>query len=295
MRPELEKALGTLKPGRREDLERALALLQDTVFSFSFKVCGHRQDAEDTMQETLLRAAASLPRFDSPKALAVWLYKVAKTRCLMSRRKSKFAPKEELSLEVLMPDRAELERLAKGGAPHPERLLLAGESAERVRQAVLKLPPEYRLALVLHDMEELSTEEIARVLGVREGTVRVRLHRARVFVRNALARADGGAKAREKIAPPRPMGCKDLFASLSDYLDGQLDVRHCAALEKHLDGCNPCLMFLESLRQTVERLKKQKPGTLDPARAARTRAELLAAYRKAVEAVAGREKRGNRK
>jgi len=50
------------------------------------RACGQRQDAEDTMQEVLLKSIRHLPKFDSPKALVVWLYKVAKSRCLMSRR-----------------------------------------------------------------------------------------------------------------------------------------------------------------------------------------------------------------
>ena len=54
-------------------MEQALALLQNTVFSFSMKVCGQRQDAEDTMQEVLLRSVPYLPKFESPKALIVWL------------------------------------------------------------------------------------------------------------------------------------------------------------------------------------------------------------------------------
>ena len=112
MRPEVEQAIATLQRGEPGAAEQALALLQDTVFSFSMKVCGQREDAEDTMQETLLQAMRKLPSFSSPKALAVWLYKVAKSRCLMSRRRSKFAPREHLSIEVLMPDRKQLERLA---------------------------------------------------------------------------------------------------------------------------------------------------------------------------------------
>ena len=78
-------------------MEEALALLQNTVFSFSMRVCGQREDAEDTMQEVLLKSVPHLPKFDSPKALVVWLYKVAKNRCLMSRRRSKFAPKQDLT------------------------------------------------------------------------------------------------------------------------------------------------------------------------------------------------------
>ncbi len=199
MRPEIENAVALLQSGRPGALEQALELLQNTVFSFSMKVCGHREDAEDTMQEVLFKAVPYLPKFDSPKALVVWLYTVAKNRCLMSRRKSKFAPKEELALEELMPDAADLDHLAAiaSGEASPESALLESERGERLRQAVLRLPPEYRLVLVLHDMEELSTEEIARITRLKEGNVRVRLHRARLFVRKELAKAEQ-ARAEEK-------------------------------------------------------------------------------------------------
>ena len=83
MRPEIEQAVQLLQRGDDAALEQALALLQNTVFSFSMRVCGQREDAEDTMQEVLLKSVPHLPKFDSPKALVVWLYKVAKNRCLM--------------------------------------------------------------------------------------------------------------------------------------------------------------------------------------------------------------------
>src|SRR6201997_5251882 len=111
MRPEIQQAVLLLQCGDDKSLEEALTLLQNTVFSFSMRVCGQREDAEDTMQEVLLKSVPHLPKFDSPKALVVWLYKVAKNRCLMSRRRNKFAPNPDLSLEELMPGRKELERL----------------------------------------------------------------------------------------------------------------------------------------------------------------------------------------
>ena len=94
MRPEIEQVIQLIHRNDPKSLEQALALLQKTVFSFSMKVCGQRQDAEDTMQEVLLKSLPNLPKFDNPRALLVWLYKVAKNRCLMSRRKSKFAPRK---------------------------------------------------------------------------------------------------------------------------------------------------------------------------------------------------------
>ncbi len=235
-------------------MERALGLLQQTAFSFSMKVCGHREDAEDTAQETLLRTVPELPQFESPEALAVWLYKVARSRCLMSRRRSKFAPKQSLSLDDLLPDRAELEALTASHETGPEQQLLREENREELQRAVLKIPPDYRMVLVLHDMEELSTDEVARITGLRPGTVRVRLHRARVFLRNQLARKVKGTAPAAKTATTSR--CKRLFALLSDYLDQEIDPSLCHHLEGHLGDCSPCKAYLASLEETVRRCRR---------------------------------------
>ncbi len=268
-------------------MEEALELLQKTVFSFSMKVCGQRQDAEDTMQEVLLKSVPNLPKFDSPKALMVWLYKVAKNRCLMSRRKSKFAPKENLSLEELMPDRQELQKLSGGPGGTPETSLLRRESAKRLRKAVQKLPAEYRLILVLHDMEELSDGDVAEITGLRPGTIRVRLHRARLFVRKELAKQDQHrmrhqtgkpAGAIHPSALPRQRHCKEMFAELSNYLDDELDNSLCEELEKHMDGCEPCRAFLSSLEKSIRQCRIAPNELPDPRIAARLRRELLSEY-----------------
>ena len=267
-------------------MDEALALLQNTVFSFSMKVCGQRQDAEDTMQEVLLRSVPNLPKFGSPRALMVWLYKVAKTRCLMSRRKSKFAPKEALSLEELMPDRQELATLSGNGEqPTPEVALMRRENAKRLRQAVQQLPPEYRLILVLHDMEELSDEDIAEITGLRTGTIRVRLHRARLFVRKELAKQQSqrsaersSKRARETPIHPRERSCKQMFAELSDYLDAELDDSLCAEMEKHIEGCEPCKAFLASLEETIRTCRTAPNEPPDASVAANLRRQVLSKY-----------------
>src|SRR5215469_4336604 len=261
MRPEIEKAVELLQRGDDAALEHALELLQNTVFAFSMRGCGHREDAEDTMQEVLLKSVPQLPKFDSPKALLVWLYKVAKNRCLMSRRKSKFAPAHQLSLEELMPDRNELEQISADGKINPESFAIRGEQASRLREAVQKLPPQYRIVLVLRDMEGLTDDEVAEITGVRAGTVRVRLHRARLFVRKELMRTSmthSGKTLHEQRRPSkevRPARCKAMFAELSDYLDERLDDSFCEELERHFEDCAPCRVFLASLAATIEQCK----------------------------------------
>lgn len=287
MRPEIEQVIQLIQRNDQKSLEEALGLLQKTIFSFSMKVCGQRQDAEDTMQEVLLKSVPNLPKFDSPKALMVWLYKVAKNRCLMSRRKSKFAPKEDLSLEELMPDRQELQKLSSSPDGTPETSLLRRENAKHLREAVQRLPAEYRLILVLHDMEELSDADVAEITGLRPGTIRVRLHRARLFVRKELAKQDQHRIRHPKARPegaihasalPRQRRCKEMFAELSNYLDDELDDSLCEELEKHIGGCEPCKAFLSSLEKSIQQCRTTPNESPDPRVAARLRRDVLSEY-----------------
>jgi RNA polymerase sigma-70 factor (ECF subfamily) len=183
----VEQALEWLQSGEASSVERAIATLQEAVFGFGMKVCGNPADAEDTAQETLVRLARSLKKFANTRALSVWLYKVAKSQCLMSRRKSKFAPEHMLSLDELMPQQG---RDGGSDVPSwgitPEEALLQGEFRERLEKAIHALPKPYRLVLILRDMEQLDTREVAEVMGISEDTVKMRLRRARVFVRNEL-------------------------------------------------------------------------------------------------------------
>ncbi|HEX8927108.1 MAG TPA: sigma-70 family RNA polymerase sigma factor [Terriglobales bacterium] len=281
MRPELVEAAGLLRSGNRDDLEHALQLLQRTVYAFSMKVCGHPEDAEDTMQDVLLKSLPYLRKIENPKALAVWLYKVTRNRCWMSRRRSKFAPDEVLSLDELMPDATELQALLASEQPDPESAASREQEAEQVRQAVLRIPPKYRLILVLHDMEELDTAEVAAIMGLTEGTVRVRLHRARLFVRRELSNPTPSRVPKKKRVQ-KPLSCREMFAGLSEYLDGRLSDLNCERVEKHLEDCPPCVAFLEDLRRAVQRCK-QSSVPCEPATAATLRKLLLNEYLRMAE------------
>jgi RNA polymerase sigma-70 factor (ECF subfamily) len=285
VRPELAQASALLRSGEPRALDEALRLLQGTVFSFSMKVCGHREDAEDIMQDVLLKAIPYLPKFENDKALAVWLYKVAQNRCWMSRRRSKFAPKETITLEELMPDAAELESLTNAAQTSPEVSVLSKEEAERVQHAIRQIPPEYRMILVLHDMEELESSEVAQITGLREGTVRVRLHRARLMLRRELSEVtnEKTVKRTRKTPTAKPLQCRKMFAQLSEYLDARMDDLACEHIQRHLQDCPSCLAFIKDLEHAVERCRNYevpcKPETADT-----LRQMLIAEYVRALEA-----------
>jgi RNA polymerase sigma-70 factor (ECF subfamily) len=184
---QISELLAHIRMGKKDSFERLLSLMQNTVFSFGIKVCGETEDARDTMQETLLKAFQSLPAtsINDPRAFKVWLYKVAKNSCLMMRRKGKFEPAVKLSLDALLPAQDHAHELADWSTT-PIRSLLKREMRFNVRKAIRRLPHPYRLVLILRDMEQLSTSETSQVLGISEETTKIRLHRARLFLRNEL-------------------------------------------------------------------------------------------------------------
>jgi len=285
MRSDIDEAISLLKEGEVDALDKALSLLNRSVFAFGMRVCGHQQDAEDTMQEVLLKAVPYLGKFDNSKALATWLYKVVKNRCLMSRRKSKSEPKQSLSLDELMPDKQELADLEGSSAINPESAAILDQREQLLREAIRNVPPHYRIVLVLRDMEGFTNEEVGEITGLRPGTIRVRLHRARLFVRRELARHRGQARRRSRPHSPAVAGsgrCRKMFAGLSDYLEGELDDFSCAEIETHMNRCEPCKQFLQSLEQSIQRCRELPAQCPDQRRATEMRKQLLSTYSRAL-------------
>ena len=295
MRTEITQAAELLKSNSPKATEEAIGLLQNTVYSFSMKVCGHPEDAEDTMQEVLYRSLPYLARIQEPRALVVWLYTVTRNRCWRMRRKPAHAPAHMLSLDELMPDEAELAHLLQDTSPTPEKNLLGKERQGELHRAVLRIPVPLRLVLVLHDMEELSTEEVAKVLGLQPGTVRVRLHRARLAVRKILQQ---GATAAPAHHPPertaagrkrRPASCHEIFANLSEFVDGQADFATCDRMRAHIEACPSCVAFLSDLRRAINRCRSLETPC-DPAVTARLNALLTREYLSLIGATTAQKK-----
>ena len=269
MRPELIRATELLRLNTPEAVEEAIGLLQNTVYSFSMKVCGHPEDAEDTMQEVLFRSLGHLAKIENPQELAVWLYTVTRNRCWRMRRKPAHAPARMLSLDELMPSDEQIGLLLQDGGLGPELSLLDSEQHRLLHQATLRIPAPLRIVLVLHDMEELTTRQVAQILDLQQGTVRIRLHRARLTVRKEMKqlldgatgnsdRAESSTKtpgARRSRSKKRPDECRDLFANLSEYMDGKLEPVSCEQMRTHIEACPSCVAFLRDLRAAIDRCR----------------------------------------
>ena len=179
-----------------------------------------------------------------------------------------------------MPDKDELQFLLHAAGKTPEQNALNEEEQKLLQQAILCLPTSLRLVLVLHDMEELSAEEVARILDLKEVTVRVRLHRARLAVRQELMRVIRGIPAEtavRKEGASRPRDCREIFANLSEFIDARMEPGNCEQMREHMDKCPACIAFLTDLKTAIDRCRSLSVPC-DPAVAERMRAMMTKEY-----------------
>jgi len=157
------------------------------LMAFSMSTCSNPENAEDVFQDTLLKAYQALGDLREPKALRTWLYRVAANNCRMMRRKDK-APRK-ISLEDFKPpgwEDGELIEVADW-SDLPDDAAGRAELKDAFEEGLAELPAEYRMVLLMRDVEGMSTRETAQALEIGESAVKMRLHRARMALRHHLA------------------------------------------------------------------------------------------------------------
>jgi RNA polymerase sigma-70 factor, ECF subfamily len=176
-----------IQAGQKERFPELMQRYEQALYNFGLKMCGQSSDAEDIVQDTFINVFKYLKDFRYETKFKNWLYRIATSACIKKRRRSKFAPERELSLEEFLPaDESAVEWEVPLWAALPLEQLLNEELGRVLRKAILALPENYRVALVLRDIEDFSTEEAAQIMGISPSNVKVRLHRARLFIRNQL-------------------------------------------------------------------------------------------------------------
>ena len=172
--------------GDTQALSELVEQHQRTVYNVALRMCGNPDDAEETLQETFLNAIQALPRFENRSKLSTWLYRIASNQCLMRRRKAANAPVQFFLDEGDNPAETQPKYFVDWSIS-PDDLVLDAELQQVMEAAIEELPPKLRIVFIWRELEGLSTAETAEVLEISASAVKVRLHRARLQLRERLS------------------------------------------------------------------------------------------------------------
>ena len=235
---ETEELLVRARAGDVAALEALLREVQPQLYRFSMKMCRHAEDAEDVLQDSMMTLARSVRDFRGASSLSTWLFTVARSFCIKKRRRGKFEPEREESLDHLAPaERGQL----RSATPDPHSRAESLEAWRQVQDGIQRLDPAHREILVLRDIEGLSAKQVAEIVGLSVAAVKSRLHRARAGLREQLARSPYS---------PQP-DCPDIRQVFSQHLEGDLSPDICSSMEAHVADCVPCAAECDGLKAAL--------------------------------------------
>lgn len=167
-----------------------VAKYQDRLYNLVYRMCGRHADAEEIAQEAFLKAFEKLSTFRGQSGFYTWLFRIAANLVISQRRRGgrikfqSFTDPQEFSETQADNLTAPI---AQRREPSPPAAALAAETQDRIARALLTLEDDFRVVLVLRDIEDMEYDQIADVLALPLGTVKSRIHRARCLLRDQLA------------------------------------------------------------------------------------------------------------
>ncbi len=227
------------------------------LFSLGVRFCGNRSEAEDLVQEVFLQAFRSWHTFEGRSSPKTWLYTIAARTCQRMHRKRAGQPDSIPSLDVTLPFGDPLIAVIPSEQEGPLQQQIQREARDRIEAEIARLPESFRVPLVLKEIVGLTVPEVAAILGLEEGTIKSRVHRARLRLRVAV---DAALPRQPDPAPPPAYSrqtCLDLLNAKQEALDRGVD----------LDSeviCQRCRSVFASLDLSQEICRQLGRGQVPP-------------------------------
>lgn len=230
----------------RGSLSVILPEYRERVLRLALSISRNEKDAEDILQNTFLKIYRNIAQFKGRSKISTWIYRIAYNEALLLLRKKRRLFKSQEAYKdyfVRLPD-----GFMVNWSQLPDRMLLDRELKERVQAALQGLPIQYRMPLLLHRMEGLSLVQCARVLGINASTVKTRLHRAYLAVKQELERYYHDL--------PAPMAAQEARCGVwaqfvYAYAQDTLPASRKSSFDRHIAHCPRCHAFLDSYQQAI--------------------------------------------
>ena len=182
-----EELIRRIRAGDSTQFEWIVKRYASKIYGLAMRLMRNPSDAEDAVQEAFLLVYTKLDSFRGESAFGTWLYKVALNSIYMKLRHRKHAAED--NIDDYLPkfdERGMMQGTVRRFGDDPEAEAIRQQSTTALKDAIAKLPDEYRVVLVARDIDELSSEEAAEALGLTVAAVKSLLHRARLFLRQHL-------------------------------------------------------------------------------------------------------------
>jgi RNA polymerase sigma-70 factor (ECF subfamily) len=233
-------------------IEALVAAHGRTLYNLGLRICGSPADAEEMVQETFLNAFRAWGSFEGRAKPSTWLFTIAKRVCLRKHRRRAGAPDRLEPLEDLLPGSSDT--VADPAAADPLDEQVAREAQATVEAALRELPVDFRLPLVLVDIAELSIAETAEVLGLKTNTVKTRVHRARLKLRQALDRT---LPQRAVTAVQPTQICLSMLQAKQEALDREVEFPY--SDQALCERCSAVFAALDLGQEACRRIGRGEP------------------------------------
>ena len=181
---EINQLIRDALSGKQSAFEALLNRYKNGIYNMIYQMIKNREEAEDLVQETFIKAFHSLESYNDHYAFSTWLYKIAFNHCIDAIRRKKLKTRP-LDKPIHLHD-GEVRHEIRDESRNPEKSLMFEEKRQRIQETIESLPERYRVAILLRHREERSYEEISEILKIPIGTVKARIFRAREILKKKL-------------------------------------------------------------------------------------------------------------
>jgi RNA polymerase sigma-70 factor (ECF subfamily) len=225
------------------DISSIFSAYKSKVYHLALSIAKDEKDAQDIVENTFLKVMRKIDRFKGKARLSTWIYRIAYNEALMflrkRRRQNSLGQRYSRTWQGVSLDWPQL----------PDAWLLQDELKTRIDSVIKSLPISYRMPLLLHIIHGESIEEAARILGLRKASVKTRLHRAYLMVKDEIEQYNQDKAQQIK---PLTSQCQAWTGFVHNYATGELENKKQLAFKKHTNDCPQCDTFLKAYQEAIK-------------------------------------------